>query len=106
MASGLNVATAPKTSTFQFRINPDIKKEVEGICAQCGLTLTDAFNMFLQQTLNAQTIPFFTSTEAKNILEDQAKKLLLSELNKGMKSAEAEGWISEDEMWQEFGDSE
>lgn len=106
MANGLNVATAPKTSTFQFRINPDIKKEAENICAQCGLTLTDAFNMFLQQTLNAQAIPLFSSAEARSIMEDQAKKLLLAELNKGVESAEKEGWISEDEMWQEFGDSE
>ena len=26
------------------------------------------------------------------------------ELEKGIESAEREGWISEEEMWQEFGD--
>ena len=27
----LNVANAPKTSTFQMRINPEIKQQVENI---------------------------------------------------------------------------
>ncbi len=29
----LTVATTPKTSTFQMRINPEIKAQVEGIYA-------------------------------------------------------------------------
>ena len=45
----LNVTNSPKTATFQMRINPEIKKEVESIYANCGMTLTDAINAFLQQ---------------------------------------------------------
>ena len=48
----LNVATAPKNGTFQMRINPDIKEQVERIYANCGMTLTDAINTFLQQSIN------------------------------------------------------
>ena len=44
MATNLNVAMAPKDSTFQVRINSDIKKKVEEIYAKTGMTLTDAFN--------------------------------------------------------------
>ena len=49
MENHLCVATAPKTGTFQMRINPEIKKEVERIYENCGMTLTDAINAFLQQ---------------------------------------------------------
>ena len=54
----LSVATAPKTSTFQLRVNPDIRTHVEAIYARCGLTLTDAINLFFQQSLNADGLPF------------------------------------------------
>ena len=40
----LNVMNAPKTSTFQMRINPEIKAQVEQIYERSGLTLTDAIN--------------------------------------------------------------
>ena len=47
MTTNLNVAMAPKDSTFQVRINSEIKKTVEDIYAKTGMTLTDAFNTFI-----------------------------------------------------------
>ena len=47
----LNVTNSPKTATFQMRINPEIKKEVESIYANCGMTLTDAINAFCNKQL-------------------------------------------------------
>lgn len=44
----MSVATAPKSATFQMRINPEIKERVENIYARCGMTLTDAINVFIQ----------------------------------------------------------
>ena len=104
MSDILSVATAPKTTTFQMRINPEIKKNVENIYAKAGMTLTDAFNIFLQQTLNVQGLPLIAVSDSKMAIREQAKALLMMELEKGLKSAEDEGWISEDEMWSEFGD--
>ena len=46
MEKNLNVATAPKTGTFQMRINPQIKEQVESIYARCGMTLTHPFGIF------------------------------------------------------------
>lgn len=103
MAKTLSVATAPKTTTFQMRINGEIKKNVEEIYAKAGLTLTDAFNIFLQQTLNANGLPLLATADSKTAIREQAKALLAIELEKGLKSAEEEGWISEEEMWKEFG---
>lgn len=39
MATNLNVAMAPKDSTFQVRINSEIKRTVEDIYAKTGMTL-------------------------------------------------------------------
>ena len=104
MNNTLSVATAPKTATFQMRINPEIKKDVEDIYARVGMTLTDAFNVFLQQTLNVQGLPLIATADSNTAIREQAKILLMAELEKGLKSAEEEGWISEEEMWKEFGD--
>jgi addiction module RelB/DinJ family antitoxin len=104
MSEFLSVATAPKTATFQMRINPEIKKNVEDIYAKVGMTMTDAFNIFIQQTLNVQGLPLLVTTDTKSAIKEQAKALLMIELQKGLDSAAEEGWISEEEMWKEFGD--
>lgn len=72
MVQKLNVVTAPKTTTFQVRMNPEIKTEVESIYARCGITLTDAFNLFIQQTLNAEGLPFLVTPNSKQLLREQA----------------------------------
>ena len=59
MAVTKTLATAPKTSTFQFRINPKIRKRVEMVYAGCGLTLTEAINIFIQQSINVDGLPFW-----------------------------------------------
>lgn len=61
----LSVANAPKTSTFQLRVNPEIRTRVEAIYAGCGLTLTDAINLFFQQSLNADGLPFAITSKRK-----------------------------------------
>lgn len=103
MRDNLNVATAPKTTTFQIRINPEIKDEVERIYANCGMTLTDAINTFLQQSLNVEGLPFLVSQNNKELLKEQAIALLMSEIKKGEESAELSGWLSEAEVIKELG---
>ena len=93
----LNIATAPKTGTFQMRINPDIKAQLENIYAMNGMTLTDAINVFLQQSLNAKGLPFLVSPENAEFMKAKAAAQLMAELQKGLDSADNAGWISEDE---------
>lgn len=52
------VITAPKTDMFRIRVNPDVRKQLEAIYEQNGLTLTDAVNVFFQQSLRAEDFPF------------------------------------------------
>ncbi len=99
----LSVATAPKTSTFQARINPEIKAEVESIYAKSGLTLTEAFNLFIQQSLNVKGLPFLVTSDSKELLREQAVMKLMSELKRGEDSVKSESdWISQEDIMREF----
>ena len=96
----INVTSAPKTATFQMRINPDVKKRVEDIYARQGLTFTDAVNIFIQQSLNVEGLPFLASPENEAYLKTKAMQRLLAEAQKGWDSAEREGWLSEADAYQ------
>jgi len=104
MSDYLSVATAPKTATFQMRINPQIKEKVENIYAKCGLTLTDAINIFLQQSINTEGMPMLVTTNSKEAIREQAVNLLMAELQKGELSASNRNdWISHEALLAEFG---
>jgi len=82
----LNIVDAPKTATFQMRINPEIKAEAEKVFSRCGLTLTDAVNVFLQQSLNVGGMPFIVSSDSREALRNQAIAILMAEIQKGRDS--------------------
>jgi len=103
MATNLNVAMAPKDSTFQVRINSDIKKKVEEIYAKTGMTLTDAFNTFIQQSLNVEGLPFLVTKNSKEALKEQAIAMLMLDLKRAEEKADSEGWIDADELERELG---
>lgn len=97
-----NSGDSTKTSTFQMRINPEIKAQVEGIYAQCGMTLTDAINAFIQQSINVEGMPFLVTANSKQALREQAISQLMIELDKG-ENAPADDSISEEDILKEFG---
>ncbi len=73
MDTNLNVAIAPKDSTFQVRINSEIKRAVEGF-------------------------PFIVTKNSKEALKEQAIAMLMLDL----KRAGAEGWIDADDLEREL----
>lgn len=102
--SELNVATAPKNGTFQMRVNSEIKERVERIYAECGMTLTDAINTFLQQSINVGGLPFLVTQNSRQALRQQATVMLLQELKRGEDSVKSEDdWVSESELAAELG---
>lgn len=90
-----HVTSAPKTATFQMRINPETKQRVEQVYANYGLNLTDAINIFIQQSINMDGLPFLLSSENREYMKSKAMKRLMAELEEGWNSAERDGWISE-----------
>lgn len=103
MINNLSVAVAPKDTAFQIRINSEIKKKLEDIYAKTGLTLTDAFNTFIQQSLNVEGLPFLVTQNSKEALKEQAKVMLMLDLKRAEERAEREGWIDADDLEKELG---
>lgn len=98
-----NVVAAPKTATFQMRINPEVKQRVEDIYARQGLTFTDAVNIFIQQSLNMEGLPFLASPENEAYMKDKAMRRLMAEIQRGWDSAEKDGWVSEEDAYRLLG---
>ena len=97
MNQAYNVSSAPKTTTFQMRMNPEIKQRAEQLYATYGLNLTEAINIFIQQSHNEEGLPFLLSPENEEYMKNKALKRLMAELDVGWKSAEQGGWVSEEE---------
>ena len=92
------ISNEPKTGTFQMRINPEYKKQLEELFAKCGMTLTEATNVFFQMALTTGGLPFNVNSDPKIVLSDRSVAYLKREFRKGLESAEKDGWIPEDAM--------
>ena len=78
-----NVISSAKTDMFRIRMNPEIREELEQIYAKTGVTLTDAINVFFQQSLNAGGFPFAVTGDNAEIVKAKALARLVKELKKG-----------------------
>ena len=103
MDQNLNVVTAPKTATFQMRINPEVKRRVEAIYASQGLSFTDAVNIFIQQSLNDNGLPFLVSPENAEFMKAKTMRRLLDDAQKAWDSAEKVGWLTLDDVSAQLG---
>ncbi len=101
--NSIHVTSAPKTTTFQMRINPEVKQRVEEIYARQGLTFTDAVNIFIQQSLNMEGLPFLASPENEAYMKAKAMRRLMAEVQQGWDSAERDGWVSEEDAYRVLG---
>lgn len=81
-------ANTNKTDTFRFRINPELKEKVEDIYQKSGLTLTQAINIFINQSINAGGLPFPVTESNGEYMKAQAMKKLLAELEAGKQSGD------------------
>ena len=82
------IATAAKTDTFRIRVNPELRKRLEEVYARNGLTLTDAVNVFFQQSLNAGGFPFPVTEQNAELVQAKALTRLMKELDAGDACAE------------------
>lgn len=99
----VNKPSTGKTATFQMRINPEVKKKAESLYASYGLTLTDAVNIFIQQSLQADGLPFLMSPENEAYLRGKAMERLMAEVEKGWRSADAGGWLTLEQVEEQLG---
>ena len=47
-----------KTASLNIRVEPEIKRSVDGILANFGMTATEAVNIFLHKIIMSNGIPF------------------------------------------------
>ena len=95
-----NIVSSAKTDMFRIRINPVLRKQLEDVYGKNGLTLTDAVNVFFQQSQNAGGFPFEVNENNAEIIKAKAMARLMKEL----KAAQEDATIhSEDEVYAMFG---
>ena len=95
-----NIVSSAKTDMFRIRINPVLRKQLEDVYGKNGLTLTDAVNVFFQQSLNAGGFPFEVNENNAEIIKAKAMARLMKEL----KAAQEDATIhSEDEVYAMLG---
>lgn len=82
------ILSAPKTDTYHFRINPEVRAQVEEVYAKSGLSFTQAINVFIQQSLDAGGFPFAVNTENAELLRAESMKRLMKELEVGENSGD------------------
>lgn len=54
----MEVFTMAKTDTLNIRIEPELKKEVEGTLNDLGMNIAEAVTIFLKQVVMTDSIPF------------------------------------------------
>lgn len=95
-----NIVNAPKTDSYHFRINPQVRAEVEAVYAKSGISFTQAINIFIQQSLNAGGFPFPVTAENAEYVRAEAMKRLIKELDEGRSSGDL---VDEEEVYRRFG---
>lgn len=96
----MEVISAAKTDMFRMRINPEVRRNLESVYAKNGLTLTDAVNVFFQQSLNAGGFPFQVTEDNAELIRAKAFSRLMKELDEGAGDPIS---YSEDEVYQMLG---
>ena len=80
-----------------------MRRRAESVFAECGLTLSQAFHLFLQQSINVGGLPFLVVKDAGDTLRHEAERRLFDALRAGEASAERDGWVAEKDVLAEFG---
>ena len=61
-----------KSANINVRIEPDVKKSAELLFSNFGITVTDAINIFLHQSLLVGGLPFEVKQPRYNQVTEQA----------------------------------
>ncbi|KJY48496.1 Toxin-antitoxin system, antitoxin component, RelB family (Plasmid stabilization system protein) [Bombilactobacillus mellis] len=73
-----------KTASVFTRVSPELKEQAEAVLDQLQIPMTTALNMFLQQVVNQQKIPFeITNKRAPTDYSTLTKEQFNNEIKKG-----------------------
>ncbi len=83
-----------KSANINVRIDPDVKANAESLFGSFGITVTDAINMFIHQSLLVGGLPFELKQPRYNALTEAAM-IEAKEIMSGRKSAKSYSSFSE-----------
>lgn len=65
-----------RTTMVNFRIDEDVKKNMEEVCSKMGLTMTAALNIFINKVTMERRIPFEITAESDPFYSDSNMRYL------------------------------
>ena len=57
------MARTAKTVTVHLKMDEDVKNRMERVCAELGISMSEAFNMFARTLVRERRIPFEVAAE-------------------------------------------
>ena len=60
------------STNINIRMDSDLKKQFEAFCADMGMTMTTAFNIFARKAVSEYRIPFEIGSEVPNAVTRKA----------------------------------
>lgn len=61
-----------KTERVTARVEPEVKEKADQLFRSCGISMSDAINMFLHQSLKANGLPFTVDASNKSGSDSKA----------------------------------
>lgn len=91
-----------KTATLSIRIEPKAKSQAEKIFAKLGITLSEAVNMFIHQSVIERALPFQPRAERPKI-PNAATRAAMREVNAHIVNEDSAPYGSSAEMFKDLG---
>ncbi len=88
-----------KTANINIRIDPETKTKVEQLFSKFGITVTDAVNIFLHQSLLVGGLPFEVKQPEYNAETEAAMKEAMDILNEKI---QAKSYTTVQELFKEL----
>ena len=89
-----------KTETITLRVNPDLKRDAEALCADMGLTLSTAYTMLLKAIVRTRSLPF--AVRADETQRQERRRGAFAAVTKASRAlsgvAEKAGFKNEEEL--------
>ena len=94
-----------KSTTLNLRINPEVKENAENVLSQLGVSMSNAVNMFLNQVILTESIPFLIAlpqAPSKVNMDKMSQEELNTKLERSLNDALSEQTLDAKEALKEF----
>ena len=98
MTENTTPLTTTPTTTISIRVKPELKKEAEELFDSCGLSLSQAFQVFLKQSIRVGGLPFIVRADKK---PNPQTLMAMEETEALLKDPKAKKFSSVDELFED-----